>query len=133
MIEWHSRAGAYLTGWGVVFCAEDAPQAAEGERVILAPPPVEALQTREGQRYNLDTGAWEAAPPVPDDVLWAQVRARRDALLTQTDWLTVRAQEQGQPAPAEWLAYRQALRDITAQSDPANIVWPQAPASAPQA
>lgn len=66
---------------------------------------------------------WE----VNADGAWAQVRAERDALLAATDWLVLRAQETGQPVPAAWLAYRQALRDVTGQADPRNIVWPQRP------
>ena len=27
----------------------------------------------------------------------------------------------------QWQAYRQALRDITEQPDPFNIVWPETP------
>jgi hypothetical protein len=27
----------------------------------------------------------------------------------------------------EWIAYRQALRDITDQQDPFNIIWPIKP------
>ncbi|MGG4054103.1 phage tail assembly chaperone [Delftia tsuruhatensis] len=42
--------------------------------------------------------------------------------------MTLRAQETGEPMPAPWLAYRQALRDITDQPDPLAIVWPTAPA-----
>lgn len=66
---------------------------------------------------------------VPDvDAAWIEVRNRRDQLLASTDWVTLRAQEQGAPVPAEWLAYRQALRDITLQPDAAAIVWPVLPA-----
>jgi len=28
---------------------------------------------------------------------------------------------------AEWVAYRQALRDLTTQTDPFNITWPASP------
>ena len=58
---------------------------------------------------------------------WAAVRAERDRLLTATDWRLLRAAETGVPVEVEWLEYRQALRDITDQSDPFNIVWPVAP------
>lgn len=58
---------------------------------------------------------------------WADVRDKRDRLLAGTDWITVRATEQSIPVPTAWATYRQALRDITAQSDPFNITWPSAP------
>ncbi|EPD41101.1 MULTISPECIES: tail fiber assembly protein [Delftia] len=59
---------------------------------------------------------------------WAAVRAQRDARLAACDWVTLRAQETGDPVPGRWLAYRQALRDITDQADPLAIVWPTPPA-----
>ena len=42
---------------------------------------------------------------------WAEVRKMRDRLLTETDWVTVKSLELGQPVPSEWVEYRQALRD----------------------
>lgn len=58
---------------------------------------------------------------------WSAVRILRDARLSRTDWMVTKAQETGQPIPQAWNEYRQALRDITAQSDPINIVWPRMP------
>lgn len=56
---------------------------------------------------------------------WAEVRAKRDTLLSQCDWTQLpdspKYQDEG------WLIYRQALRDITEQPDPFNIVWPVRP------
>jgi hypothetical protein len=63
------------------------------------------------------------------DRAWGAVRARRDSLLAASDWVALRAMEQGEPVPDEWLAYRQALRDVPQQDDPLEIVWPVAPAS----
>lgn len=63
-----------------------------------------------------------------DEERWVEVRAERDRLLTATDWRVVRAYEQGQQLAPEWQAYRQALRDVTDQPDPYNIVWPETPA-----
>ena len=58
---------------------------------------------------------------------WTQVRTQRDSLLKDTDWLSIRAADTGTPMPTEWATYRQALRDVTEQSDPFNIVWPTKP------
>ena len=53
-----------------------------------------------------------------------QVRKQRNALLVACDW----TQLPDAPVDAgEWAAYRQALRDITDQSDPFNIIWPEEP------
>lgn len=60
---------------------------------------------------------------------WHAVRRERDGRLARTDWVVLRAADQGEPVSPEWLAYRQALRDVTAQADPLNIAWPVAPAA----
>lgn len=55
---------------------------------------------------------------------WAVVRAQRNAKLTACDW----TQLPDAPVDATaWAVYRQELRDITLQTDPFNIVWPQEP------
>ena len=58
---------------------------------------------------------------------WTQIRSQRDSLLKDTDWLSIRAADTGTPMPTEWSTYRQALRDVTGQEDPFNIVWPTKP------
>lgn len=72
---------------------------------------------------------------------WETVRATRDSRLVETDYFLLRYQEQAdlvvagkmaatKNTAAEVLAvkeYRQALRDITTQSDPYNIAWPTKP------
>lgn len=55
---------------------------------------------------------------------WASVRSDRNAHLSACDWTQL------PDAPvdtAAWAEYRQALRDITEQADPFNIVWPTEP------
>lgn len=62
------------------------------------------------------------------DQAWASVRAERDALLAATDWTdTFSAPVRLGSAYDTWQTYRQALRDITLQTDPFNIVWPTKP------
>lgn len=58
---------------------------------------------------------------------WELVRVERNAKLADTDWWVTKASEAGGSISPEQHAYRQALRDITDQSDPFNIVWPVAP------
>lgn len=64
--------------------------------------------------------------PVPDEWVWGRLRLRRNAELTASDWT------QTADAPvdkAAWAAYRQALRDLPANtSDPREAVWPTPPA-----
>jgi len=57
-----------------------------------------------------------------------EARGERDRLLTESDWVTIRATDTGTAVPTEWQSYRQALRDITEQTGfPENIDWPQEP------
>lgn len=56
----------------------------------------------------------------------AEVRARRDALLSACDW--TQARDVTDALSAGWQPYRQALRDISTQAGfPAEIDWPVAP------
>ena len=56
---------------------------------------------------------------------WAKVRSQRDALLSSCDWTQL--PDVNIADKTEWAAYRQQLRDITDQTDPYNIVWPNDP------
>lgn len=72
--------------------------------------------------------AWDGSEfvaPTPDiDAAWAEIRTKRNELLAACDWTQL------PDAPVNslpWAIYRQALRDITEQTDPFNIMWPQEP------
>jgi len=59
--------------------------------------------------------------------LWHRIRCERFAKLVSSDE-TQRADWPISPElKAAWATYRQALRDITTQADPANITWPVPP------
>ncbi|UBQ44574.1 tail fiber assembly protein [Comamonas thiooxydans] len=81
-------------------------------------------QTHYTQVFDLDTCSWS----VPVEVQWAEVRRERDRRMGLTDWRVTRAMEIGQALAPEWVAYRQALRDVPLQPDPFAIDWPSAPA-----
>jgi len=52
------------------------------------------------------------------------VRAERNRLLRESDWAAL----PDAPAGEEWLAYRQALRDVPQQSGfPDSVDWPEPP------
>ena len=83
-------------------------------------------------------GQWYTKYSVADmeqeakDALDAQqaknVREQRNQKLTETDWMVIKALESNTPQNFEVAAYRQALRDISAQpSFPWDINWPVAP------
>lgn len=69
-------------------------------------------------------------PPVDPEQVAADVRAQRDVLLRESDWVTTRAYDMQEPVPQEWAEYRQALRDVPEQAGfPEDIDWPQVPAN----
>jgi len=91
----------------------------------------------EGTHYHLK---WDETKVVKDDTAkaawelaeeWKRIRAERTRLLAQTDWVVIKARENGGQVPAAWKTYRVALRDIPAeQSDKtkySEITWPTKP------
>jgi hypothetical protein len=55
------------------------------------------------------------------------VREQRNALLAASDWAALPDVPMADESRRAWLAYRQALRDITEQADPFGMTWPQPP------
>ena len=59
---------------------------------------------------------------------WSYVREYRNLRLQSSDIAVIRYTETGLAVPAEWVAYRQALRDITTTyPDPESVVFPEPP------
>jgi len=53
------------------------------------------------------------------------MRDARNAALTRCDWVITRAFEEGNPVPANYITYRNALRDLPSQEGfPYEYVWP---------
>lgn len=56
------------------------------------------------------------------------VRATRDRLIAETDWIVIKNLELNQNVPGIWEVYRQNLRDVPAQAGfPHNVNWPEKP------
>lgn len=55
---------------------------------------------------------------------WVLVRSKRTKLLEACDYTQLSDSNKDKQA---WAAYRQALRDITEQSDPFKVQWPTKP------
>ena len=96
----------------------------------------EELLDIDGKSY--DPKQYVQSHFVPDDTArdkrileekWANIRRRRNRLLTESDWVVVKAKEEHPNAsiPSDWVDYRTELRDITKQSDPDDITWPTKP------
>ena len=63
------------------------------------------------------------ATPIPDADAWVLVRRLRNSRLTACDWTQLPDSPLTTEKKAEWAVYRQALRDITTQENPREIVW----------
>ena len=83
---------------------------------------------------------WDGTKIVKDDTAkaahdlaeeWKQIRAERTRLLAETDWVVIKARENGGQVPAAWKTYRVALRDIPSEQSDATkyseITWPTRP------
>lgn len=58
------------------------------------------------------------------------IRSKRDELLTKSDGYVMKLRDFGEPVPAEWIVYRQALRDLPNQPGvPYDVIWPEKPAN----
>jgi hypothetical protein len=73
--------------------------------------------------FDYCTKQW--VDPRTKETQWRLVRSERDRRLQASDW----TQLPDAPIATKdaWAVYRQALRDITEQPDPFNIVWPVPP------
>jgi hypothetical protein len=58
---------------------------------------------------------------------WVIIKAKRDKLLSESDWVVTKSLELGMPVPPQWINYRQMLRDITLVNDPDKVVFPSLP------
>tara|TARA_Y100001949_G_C15764398_1_gene233616 strand:+ start:127 stop:396 length:270 start_codon:yes stop_codon:yes gene_type:complete len=69
---------------------------------------------------------YNASLPTDAEILatkWQMIRVQRNNKLSATDWRA----SSDLTLSDDWKTYRQALRDITTQSDPDNIAWPTEP------
>ena len=82
----------------------------------------------DGTTVSADDTAKEAYDLAEE---WKRIRAERTRLLAETDWVVIKARENGGQVPAAWKTYRVALRDLPAeQSDKtkySEITWPTQP------
>lgn len=101
-------------------------------RVVTAPAPVIDIKTHHYTSniiYKDGTYIQEwSIIKLPQKDAENNVRAHRNYLLTDSDWVVLLHYERGQVPPKEWLTYRQTLRDISLQPEfPYNVKWPDIP------
>lgn len=81
--------------------------------------PVEYLREKGFAESLIEAAAMETE--------WNEVKAKRASILAESDWMVTRAADTGVALSEEWQQYRQALRDITNQENPFEVVWPVKP------
>ena len=74
--------------------------------------------------FDYTTKQW--IDPRTHETQWPFIRSERDRRLLASDWTQL--PDVPLATKEAWATYRQALRDITEQPDPFNIVWPTPPA-----
>lgn len=126
-----------------------------GESLLWPPPEghrwIEGAHDNLAVQFDVMTGCMVRRLVPPQDTEWVRwewssaagrwssmpthaarardVRAERDRRLAACDWVVTRSIDRGEPMPAAWSAYRQALRDVTQQPGfPDTLNWPEAPA-----
>jgi len=78
------------------------------------------------QTYNI-TDADEETINKRREIKWSEVRSNRDSLLSECDWTQFNDSPISGSTLIDWQTYRQSLRDITNQSTPYDITWPNRP------
>ena len=86
----------------------------------------------DGNQVTLDQSVVNAAAiEVAAEQALVRLRSKRNQLIAETDWEIVKHKELGTNVPTALKTYRQALRDLPANTtDPANPVWPTKPGGA---
>jgi hypothetical protein len=92
-----------------------------------AAPDVDSKTHNVRQSVELVDGVWTqvwSVVQIDEQAAADNVRAHRNKLISDTDWMALT----DNTMTPEWAAYRQALRDVTAQDGfPFSVVWPVAP------
>lgn len=107
----------YNPTFGVISC-ETSKQAAGTNEVFIWPRRVPCSSVIEG---------FTAPDPRPG-ATWDDVRAIRDYLLADSDWVGLVDCPLFESEKQDWYNYRQALRDITVSyPTPQEVKWPEKP------
>jgi hypothetical protein len=101
------------------------PPGLDTHRVDLQTGQIVPLPEKPDQYHVFDYDLLQWVDPRTAETQWPIVRAERNALLSASDWTQL--PDVPLDTKEAWAAYRQALRDITNQPDPFNIVWPVPP------
>jgi hypothetical protein len=80
------------------------------------------------KNYKVIEGKHTLSPFVQNkEELLESLRAKRNALLTESDWTQVEDSPLSEEKRNTWKNYRQELRDLTDLEDATLLVWPTPP------
>ena len=83
------------------------------------------LTPEEETARDAEEATWEEEKPAR---AMEGLRGNRNTLLAETDWTQAFDSPLTDEVKAEWTVYREALRDLPANTDdPADPTWPEAP------
>jgi len=132
--SYHPATGLYV-GTDVAFTDPLTP----GEYLIPASAtPIEPPTPGEGELVRWNGSEWvkepipviepEPAPEPTEEQKAAEARAQRNGLLLACDWTQLPDVPLSAEVKADWVEYRQSLRDVPQQEDfPTTIIWPEKP------
>jgi len=81
------------------------------------------------QEYLKWIAEGNTAEEADDTLTWDDIRAKRDGILSSTDWTMTTGATVDQ---AQWAAYRQTIRDLPQtykDKTPDDVVWPTQPST----
>jgi hypothetical protein len=105
---------------GIAIVGVSIPVSADKSTWTVQPPTLQASAQPVIDAFDIpaEETAWQ----------WYVVRAERDQWLYGCDWTQIAGAPLDASDVAEWVTYRQALRDVPDdQTDPYAIVWPTPP------
>ena len=151
-VEWQCRRGAKGLSkpeywkWLESVTTEDVPDySGEDYEIIETEVDVQGFSQSGHITFSMEGVtsfhlAWDGTTVSADDTAktawelveeWKRIRAERNRLLAETDWVVIKARENGGTVPAKWKTYRVALRDVPSEQSSktkySEITWPTRP------
>lgn len=103
----------------------DWSETSDGNEYLVIDGVLAEKPTQPSPHHVFDYTTKQWVDPRTTETQWPVVRSQRNALLSASDWTQL--PDVPLATKEAWATYRQALRDVTQQTDPFAIVWPVSP------